>query len=104
LNKIIDEELPGRPHFERYEILMEDEVCEIFMRDIIECLKALFGDPELGQYLVFVPEMHYTDETVSVRLYHDMHTGKWWWGTQVRLSHFDILHRSESPTSIFRRN
>jgi hypothetical protein len=31
-----------------------------------------------------VPERHYADEDETVRLFHDMHTGKWWWDTQVR--------------------
>ncbi|KAF7373988.1 hypothetical protein MSAN_00611700 [Mycena sanguinolenta] len=33
--------------------------------------------------LVFAPERHYADADKTVRLYHDLHTGKWWWATQV---------------------
>jgi hypothetical protein len=32
---------------------------------------------------VFKPERHYADADKTVRLFHDMHTGRWWWGTQV---------------------
>jgi len=27
--------------------------------------------------------VHYLDADQTIRLYHDMHTGKWWWETQV---------------------
>jgi hypothetical protein len=56
----------------------------VYFRDVIACLRALFGDPDFAPILVFAPEKHYTDELRSVRLYHDMHTGRWWWSTQVR--------------------
>ncbi|KAG1837613.1 hypothetical protein F4604DRAFT_1931480 [Suillus subluteus] len=59
LNKIIDNELPGRPKF-----------------------KSLFGDLNFADFLVFAPERHYADEDETVRLYHEMNTGKWWWNTQ----------------------
>jgi hypothetical protein len=84
LNEIIDKTLPGRPHFERHELVIGNEVCEVYFRDVIECIKALFNDPSFTPYLMLVPEKHYTDETKSKRMYHDMHTGRWWWSTQVR--------------------
>ncbi|KAJ8468795.1 hypothetical protein ONZ45_g17114 [Pleurotus djamor] len=82
LNKIIDEGLPNRPRFERHEILVGGEVCEVFFRNVIECIRALYGDPDFAQYLAVVPEKHYTDEGKTERLFHDMHTGRWWWTTQ----------------------
>ncbi len=65
---------------------MAGEAFDIYFLDVVECIRALFGDPEFAPYLVFVPERHYADEDKTVRLYHDMHTGKWWWSTQVRNS------------------
>ncbi|KAF8976871.1 hypothetical protein BDQ17DRAFT_1267049, partial [Cyathus striatus] len=50
--------------------------------DIIDCVKALLGDPNFAPYLVFEPEKHYTDDSEKTRMYHDMHTGKWWWEKQ----------------------
>ncbi|KAG1749000.1 uncharacterized protein EDB91DRAFT_1235537 [Suillus paluster] len=77
LNKIIDTKIPAhRPRFQRKEILVAD---------IIECVRALYGDPEFAPYLMFVPEQHYTDQDETERLYHDLHTGKWWWNTQKHL-------------------
>jgi len=86
LNKIIDESLPGRPRFQRQQVMVGNEVCDVYFRDVIACVKALFGDPDFAPYLVFVPEKHYVDETKKTRLYHDMNTGKWWWSTQASLA------------------
>jgi Plavaka transposase len=52
---------------------------------VIECAKALFGDPTFSPYLWLAPEKHYTNDFKDVQVYHDMHTEKWWWCTQVRL-------------------
>ena len=84
LNRMIDTHLPGRPPFQRKEILVGDEVCELYFRNILQCIRALFGDPDFAPYLMFAPERHYTNEDRQERMYHDMHTGSWWWFTQVR--------------------
>ncbi|KAJ7483092.1 hypothetical protein B0H11DRAFT_2417306 [Mycena galericulata] len=85
LNNIIDTNLPGRPKFKRKEIIVGGEAYDVYFRDILECVKALFGDPEFAVHLKVAPEHHYADEDQTVRLYHDMHTGKWWWATQREL-------------------
>ncbi|KAJ7501282.1 hypothetical protein B0H11DRAFT_2373354 [Mycena galericulata] len=85
LNNIIDTSLPGRPKFKRKEIIVGGEAYDVYFRDILECVKALFGDPEFAAHLKVSPERHYADEDQTVRLYHDMHTGKWWWATQREL-------------------
>ncbi|KAM6489937.1 hypothetical protein JOM56_014516 [Amanita muscaria] len=69
----------------RHDILVGEEVCEVYFRDIIACIRSLFGDPDFAPYLVFKPEKHYTDETRQERMYHDMHTGEWWWATQAKI-------------------
>lgn len=84
LNKIIDTRLPGRPAFKREEIVIADQAFDIYYRDIIQCIRALWSDPEFAPVLVFEPEHLYKDENRETRLYHDMHTGDWWWATQVR--------------------
>ena len=60
------------------------ETFDVYTRDVMECIAALIGDPEHVRYLCFAPERHYADADHTVRLYHDLHTGKWWWATQVR--------------------
>jgi hypothetical protein len=88
LNKIIDTKLPGRPQFKRQEIVQGGEVLEFYSRDIIECLRALWGDPDFSGDLIVEPERLYADEDMVIRIYHEMNTGKWWWETQVRVSNF----------------
>ncbi|KAG1847683.1 hypothetical protein DFJ58DRAFT_717167 [Suillus subalutaceus] len=77
LNKIIDKQLPGRPKFRREQIVVTGEAFDIFYRDVIECI--------LPDFLVFAPEHHYADKEQTVQLFHDMHTGEWWWDTQKKL-------------------
>ncbi|KAG1837634.1 hypothetical protein DFJ58DRAFT_718846 [Suillus subalutaceus] len=87
LNKIIDQELPGRLKFKREQIIIANEVFDVYYCDIIECINALFNDPNFADFLVFAPERHYADEDETVHLYHEMHTGKWWWNSQKHLDH-----------------
>ena len=87
LNKIIDTRIPqDRPAFQKSSFELEGEIFEIYHRDIGACIQSLFSDPEFAPYLKYAPEQHYTDESCSVRLYHDIHTREWWSSTQVRAS------------------
>ena len=83
LNHIIDNKLPGRPPFRCEELVIGDERLEFHCRDIIECIRSLYGDPQFAQDLVFVPERHYTSIERTSRIYNEMHTGDWWWTVQV---------------------
>ncbi|KAG1891598.1 uncharacterized protein F5891DRAFT_1131557 [Suillus fuscotomentosus] len=85
LDKIIDNNLPGRPKFKREQIIVAGEAFDVFYRDIIECIKALYSDPDFADFLVFAPEHHYADEDQTVRLFHDIHTSQWWWDMQVTM-------------------
>jgi hypothetical protein len=88
LNKIIDT-LPAQcPSFKSKSFVLDGEVFEVYYRDILSCIRALFNDPEFAPYLKYTPEQHYTDDTCSIRLFHDMHTGDWWWATQVSTHSF----------------
>lgn len=96
LNQIIDGYLPeDRPPFLRGEFKIDDspEVFDLFYRDVVKCVEALYGDAEFARFLVFAPERHYSDVDHTNRMYHDMHTGKWWWTTQV--SRTILLVKSE---------
>ncbi|KAH9972923.1 hypothetical protein BJV77DRAFT_968508 [Russula vinacea] len=85
LNKIIDQALPGRPTFKRKELIIDGQSQELYFREIIPCIRSLYGDPRLVHDLVFAPERHYTDETRTCRIYNEMHTGNWWWLVQLSL-------------------
>jgi hypothetical protein len=104
LNQIIDKNLPGRPEFQHKEIEIAGSTFDFYYRDIIQCIRTLYEDPDFTQHLVFAPERYYTDETKTVRVYHEMHTGDWWWETQVsaacprlEVSPDSSLRPSESP-------
>ncbi|KDQ09483.1 hypothetical protein BOTBODRAFT_642713 [Botryobasidium botryosum FD-172 SS1] len=85
LNAIIDKKLPGRPAFQREQIIVQGHAYDVYFRDIIACIRKLFGNPEFAPILVFAPERHYSDADQTLRLYHDMKTGRWWWMTQEAL-------------------
>ncbi|KAJ7847290.1 hypothetical protein B0H13DRAFT_2406447 [Mycena leptocephala] len=77
--------LPGHPKFTGTEVVVGGEAFELYSRNIIECVRALFGDTDFAPYLFVVPERHYADQDKTIRLYHNMHTGKWWWSTQKQV-------------------
>jgi hypothetical protein len=83
LNKIIDMKLTPLPLFQCQPLTVGGECLEFHYRNIIECIQALFGNPEFVHDLVFAPERHYTDATQACRVYNEMHTGDWWWSVQV---------------------
>ncbi|THU95825.1 hypothetical protein K435DRAFT_665625 [Dendrothele bispora CBS 962.96] len=85
LDKIIDKHLPSWPQFQRQEVVVQGQVFEIYFRDILQCVKTLYGDANFAPYLKFAPERHFEDHTCAEQLYHDMHTGQWWWSTQEKL-------------------
>jgi hypothetical protein len=82
LNNIIDRNLPGRPCFRHKEVVVGGETFSMYLRDIVECIKALYSDADFVKELIFKPERHYTHDGKQ-RLYHDMNTGEWWWEVQV---------------------
>ena len=51
---------------------MGREVFDVYFRDIIECIRSLYGDPKFAPYLAFAPERHYADEDKTIRLFHDI--------------------------------
>ncbi|KAH9032385.1 hypothetical protein EDB83DRAFT_2525578 [Lactarius deliciosus] len=58
---------------------------QFYFRDVLQCIRALYGDPEFAHDLVFAPERHYTDHARTCRVYSEMYTGDWWWAIQTSL-------------------
>ena len=52
-------------------------------REMYWSVSVLWGDADFVFDLILEPERQYADENCTIRLYHDMHTGKWWWKSQV---------------------
>lgn len=91
LNRIIDKKLPdGLPHFTREEVTLAGQTYEFYHRDIIQCIRVLYGDPELAKFLAHVPERHFTGPDKKTQVYSEMNSGKWWWTRQVCLYIFGI--------------
>ena len=65
---------------------------EFYHRDILQCIRALYGDPELAEFLIHTPEKHFTGPDKETRMYSEMHTGKWWWTRQVWLLFLTTTH------------
>jgi len=83
LNAIIDNELPSEIPFKRQQIEVNGKIFDMHYRDIISCIKTLYGNPEFLPHMVYAPKRHYTDEDMTVQMYGKMNTGKWWWHVQV---------------------
>ena len=83
LNSIVDG-LPGRPSFQRQDLFIGNERLQFYFRDVLECIRAIYGDPEFARDLIFAPERHYVDHERTQQVYNEMHTGDWWWLIQVR--------------------
>ena len=89
MNKIIDTELPGRAPFQSKIVNIGDERLEFHFRDVIECIRSLYGDPRFVHDMAFAPERHYTSSERTCRIYNEMHTSDWWWMVQVRTVYSD---------------
>lgn len=85
MDKLVDTLPSPRPRFNREEIVVASEAYDVYFRDVLECVRVLYSEPEFARHLVFLPERHYADPDHTMRLFHDMHTGKWWWTAQVRI-------------------
>ena len=84
LNSVIDDSLPGRPPFKCQDLVIAGDTLQLYFRDVLQCIRTLYGDPEFARDLVYVPERHYTDCERKCHVYNEMHTGDWWWAMQVR--------------------
>ncbi|KAG1889977.1 hypothetical protein F4604DRAFT_1876673 [Suillus subluteus] len=77
------DELPHGPAWSCKKSLHED--VELWMRDPVECIKDLIGNPLFKEHMVYTPSRAYKDEAGSERLIDDMWTADWWWDKQKEL-------------------
>jgi Plavaka transposase len=89
LNEKIDDELPACPPFRCKEVSFGEERLDFHYRDVMQCIRAIYGDPQFAQDLVFAPERHYTNQERTCRVYNEIHTGDWWWKVQVSNTSID---------------
>ena len=62
------------------------EDLELWMRDPVECVKELIGNPAFKELMSFVAEHVYADENGTIRIYDEMWTADWWWKIQVSVA------------------
>ena len=85
LNRVIDTLPSRRPSFKCEDFTIGGEQLSFHFRNIMECIRALYGDPNFVDDMVFAPERHYSDSERVCRIYSEMYTGDWWWAVQVRI-------------------
>ncbi|KAF8460148.1 hypothetical protein BDZ91DRAFT_785483 [Kalaharituber pfeilii] len=56
---------------------------EFYYRHIIDCIKYLLRQKMYADFLVWAPVKE--QNAAGERIYHEMHTGNWWWKTQEEL-------------------
>jgi hypothetical protein len=64
----------------------ETEDLELWMRDPVECIRELMGNPEFDHMVSYAPERVFSDAEGKTRRYDEMWTGDWWWEMQVSAS------------------
>ena len=86
LNKIIDQKLPNRPRFQRHDLKIGSKTATMYLRDILQCIQDLYGNHDFAPHLIHKPERHYQQSgNQQFQVFHDMHTGSWWWEIQVSI-------------------
>ncbi|KAH9951170.1 hypothetical protein B0H21DRAFT_685589 [Amylocystis lapponica] len=61
------------------------EEVDLWMRDAVECIKELLGNPLFRESLVYKPEQAYKDQAGLHRIFDEMWTADWWWDMQKKL-------------------
>lgn len=62
------------------------ETYELWLRDPVECVLELLGNPAFRDSMKYAPERHWKGgKHANNRQYNECWTGDWWWKVQVRL-------------------
>jgi hypothetical protein len=69
------------------------EELKLWLRDPVNCIRELFGNPEFNGTVSYAPEQVFVDEEGKTRRFDEMWTGNWWWEMQVSASmwHVNLL-------------
>ncbi|QRV94941.1 hypothetical protein RhiJN_22959 [Ceratobasidium sp. AG-Ba] len=105
--------LPRGPSWFRETIIVngdqENEILDLWKRDIVELIRMLLSDPRFIPYTRFAPERHYDSGTRNNRVYGEMWSGKWWWRMQNMLGQYAtvvpiILSSDKTKMTVFSGN
>jgi hypothetical protein len=56
---MIDKGLPSWPRFHSHDLKIGSETVTMYSQDILQCIRALYGNPEFAAQLIHKPECHY---------------------------------------------
>lgn len=59
------------------------EYAELWMKDVVTCVRSLMVNPMFRGNMAFKPERHYQGGPNGSRVYDEMWNSDWWWQTQV---------------------
>ncbi|EPQ57716.1 hypothetical protein GLOTRDRAFT_36697 [Gloeophyllum trabeum ATCC 11539] len=59
------------------------EEAELWVRDPVECVRELIGNPAFKEVMAYAPEKVFRDEEGKIQLFDEAWTADWWWDTQV---------------------
>ncbi|KAG1858327.1 hypothetical protein C8R48DRAFT_748782 [Suillus tomentosus] len=65
--------------------LHEKEELELWLRDPVDCIRELMGNPQFQNMVSYAPERVFADEEGKTQRFDEMWTGDWWWEMQGRL-------------------
>ncbi|KAJ3476559.1 hypothetical protein NLI96_g11070 [Meripilus lineatus] len=88
LNQIIDHELPNLAEWTCTTIELfakVDAVYEMYSRDILKCIRVLYGNPAFAEEMAYAPEKHFSDIGMIHRMFSEMHICDWWDEVQAEL-------------------
>ncbi|KIK32995.1 hypothetical protein CY34DRAFT_27121 [Suillus luteus UH-Slu-Lm8-n1] len=63
----------------------ESEELELWLRDPVDCICELMGNPAFENMVGYAPERVFADDEGRSRQFDEMWTGDWWWEMQGRL-------------------
>ncbi|KAJ3489169.1 hypothetical protein NLI96_g2326 [Meripilus lineatus] len=88
LNQIIDHELPNLAEWSCTQIDLStktDASYEMYSRDILQCIRVLYGNPAFSEEMAYAPEKHFSDIEMIHRIFSEMHICDWWNEVQEEL-------------------
>ncbi|EIW84144.1 hypothetical protein CONPUDRAFT_88466 [Coniophora puteana RWD-64-598 SS2] len=85
----------------------ETERLELWMRDPVQAVRKLIGNPHFRESMAYAPEHVYTDMDMTNRRIDEMWTADWWWETQSKIERKGtvgaiILSTDKTQLSLFR--
>jgi hypothetical protein len=79
--------LPCEPHMHEYWVSFGEgpnsQLFEFCLKNILEVLEQLVGDPRFKSNIDYVPHKDYTDKSRTVCVYGETSSGNWHWRMQV---------------------